>query len=94
MITNRRGTAMSIHTIGELTELMRETLGDDETVDLGGDILDVPLADLGFDSLAKLELAAGLRHRYGVAVPDDVLEGLVTPRDALNLVNGDVAVAA
>jgi act minimal PKS acyl carrier protein len=84
---------MSLCTIGELTELMRDTLGGDEAVDLSGDIRDVPLSDLGFDSLAKLELAASLRHRFGVTVPDDVIEGLATPRDALALVNGDATVA-
>jgi act minimal PKS acyl carrier protein len=77
---------MSICTLGELTELMRETLG--------GDILDVPLSDLGFDSLAKLELAASLRRRFGVVFPEDVIEVLATPRDALACVNGAIVAAA
>jgi len=85
---------MSICTLEELTELLRETLGDDEEINLDGDIRDVPLSELGFDSLAKLELAASLRHRYGVIVPDGVIETLLTPADTLAWVNGEIAVVA
>ncbi|GAA2517694.1 phosphopantetheine-binding protein [Winogradskya humida] len=85
---------MSTHTIGELTDLIRETIGDDDSVDLDRDIRDIPLVDIGVDSLAKLELAAALRHRYGVVTPDEVLDTLDTPGDILTWVNRTLVAVA
>ncbi|WP_067499171.1 acyl carrier protein [Actinoplanes sp. TFC3] len=85
---------MSICTLGELTDLIRETLGGDDSVDLDRDIHDVALFDLGVDSLAKLELAAALRHRYGIAFSDEVLDTLETPGDFLATINRNLVAVA
>ena len=72
---------MQNFTLTELKSLMQGIL--DEPVPLDGDILDVPFADLGYDSLAKLELASRIKLGHGVHLPDDALADLSTPRALL-----------
>jgi act minimal PKS acyl carrier protein len=74
-------------TIDQLKSILREAIGDDDSIDLSGDILDVSLSDLGCDSLAVLEVAAVVQRRYGVAVPDDSTERMTTLRTSLEYLN-------
>jgi act minimal PKS acyl carrier protein len=75
-------------TIDQLKSILREVAGDDDSIDLTGNILDVSLTDLGYDSLAVLEVAAVVQRRYGVAVPDDSTERMTTLRTSLEYLNG------
>lgn len=50
--------------------------------------LDVPFADLGYDSLALMETAAAIVARTGVRIPDERIVELETPRAVLDQVNG------
>ncbi|MGW0707279.1 acyl carrier protein [Streptomyces sp. NPDC002643] len=77
-------TALSID---DFTRILRESAGEDEAVDLSGDIADVPFTDLGYDSLALLEVAGRITREYGVALPDETLDGAETPRVFVDLVN-------
>ncbi|GAA0900871.1 acyl carrier protein [Streptomyces thermoalcalitolerans] len=77
-------TALSID---DFTRILRESAGEDEAVDLSGDIADLPFTDLGYDSLALLEVAGRIARDYGVALPDEVLDGAETPRAFVDLVN-------
>lgn len=81
-------------TLDELRQIMTEAAGDDEAVDLAQDILDVPFADLGFDSLAMLETVTLVKRRTGVAIGDDELDEVRTPRLLLEKVNTTAARAA
>ena len=54
---------------------------------LDGDIADVPFADLGYDSLALLEMAAHVQQEYGIRIPDDAIEEMPTPRAAVEYLN-------
>ncbi|MBQ0825061.1 acyl carrier protein [Streptomyces tagetis] len=74
-------------TTDDLMSVMRAAAGQDENVDLDGDILDVPFADLGYDSLALLETAARLEREHGVRLTDDLVTTARTPRGFLALVN-------
>ncbi|WP_405181977.1 acyl carrier protein [Nocardia sp. NBC_01377] len=75
--------------VTELKDILREAAGEDESVDLEGDVLDADFADLGYDSLALLEAAAVISRRYGVKLSDDELENITTPRQLLtHLQNG------
>jgi acyl carrier protein len=57
---------------GELDEIVVRAAGlPRETLDTAGD---QPLADLGLDSLAAMEVQAITRDRYGVRIPDESLE--------------------
>jgi acyl carrier protein len=69
--------------VAELKDILREAAGEDEEVDLDGDVLDTDLADLGYDSLALLEAAAVASRRYGLKLSDDELETVTTPRELL-----------
>lgn len=61
--------------------------GVGEGVDLDGDIATVPFADLGYDSLAVLELASQVQRRYGVPIPDEVVREIATPAKAVEFIN-------
>ena len=54
-------------------------------------LLDTTFADLGFDSLALLDMAVRIEQEYTVAIPEGVVEDLVTPRAVLDFVNGRLA---
>jgi len=78
---------MSRFTLDELRTIMRDSAGVDESVDLDADIADVPFEDLGYDSLAVLELTSKVSQRYAISVPDDAVAELTTPGRAVQRVN-------
>jgi act minimal PKS acyl carrier protein len=78
---------MSPLTIDEFKTILREVIGADESIDLGEDVTNVPLIDLGYDSLAVLAIAAVVQERYGITVPDDSTERMTTPAASLNYLN-------
>ncbi|HEX2196847.1 MAG TPA: acyl carrier protein [Actinomycetota bacterium] len=52
------------------------------------------LRDLDLDSLDTMELTLGLEERFGIEIPDQDLEGLVTVADAVDLVQRKLSVGA
>lgn len=84
---------MADFTLDDLRNLMRSGSGEDESVDLDGDILDVPFAELGYDSLAVLELSSRIGRDHGIRVPDDAVQRMTTPREALDYVRDLLAEA-
>ncbi|MFE2556132.1 acyl carrier protein [Streptomyces sp. NPDC059352] len=79
-------------TLDTLLQILRECAGEEEGVDLGGDILDTPFVELGYDSLALLQATGRIERDLGVALPDDVVAEAETPALLLDLVNGAEAV--
>ena len=79
-------------TLDTLLQILRESAGEEEGVDLGGDILDTPFVELGYDSLALLQATGRIERDFGVALPDDVVAEAETPALLLGLVNGAEAV--
>lgn len=77
---------MADFTRADLNRLLREGAGEDDSVDLDGDVLDVPFDELGYDSLALLELCGRVQREFGIVVPDDAVVGMTTPRAALEVV--------
>ncbi|GAA3359953.1 MULTISPECIES: acyl carrier protein [Saccharopolyspora] len=71
----------------QLVSAIRAAAGDTELADLDGDVLDRRFDELGYDSLALLEVAAVLRRTHGIALPDDAVVELGTPADLLRIVN-------
>ncbi|MFG2120874.1 acyl carrier protein [Streptomyces sp. NPDC048710] len=67
-----------------LVQIIRECAGDSDERDLDGDILDVTFQDLGYDSLALLEISAKIEQDFGVSIPEDEIR---TPRNTLLLIN-------
>jgi act minimal PKS acyl carrier protein len=74
-------------TLTELVAVLAQCAGVDEDVDLGGDILQTPFFDLGYDSLALLETSARVAERYGITLTDDEVSTMETPGAFLELVN-------
>ncbi|GAA3703003.1 acyl carrier protein [Nonomuraea antimicrobica] len=81
-------------TAEDLRVVIRGTVGVDDSVDLDGDIVDVPFGELGYDSLAVLEIANKIQKEFGVAIPDDLIVELETPRKLIGFVNQEGAVAS
>jgi act minimal PKS acyl carrier protein len=74
--------------LDDLTRLLRECAGEDETVDLdGADVLDLPFDDLGYDSLALHNTVNRIERECGVQLPDSVVADAKTPRELLDEIN-------
>jgi act minimal PKS acyl carrier protein len=74
-------------TLDTLIAILRTSAGEEEDIDLGGDITDVSFTDLGYDSLAMLETTGRIQLEYGVQLDDDALASADTPRLFLAAVN-------
>ncbi|MDQ1016538.1 acyl carrier protein [Streptomyces afghaniensis] len=72
--------------LSDLTALLRECAGEEEGVDLDGDVLDVSFTDLGYDSLALLQTTGRIERDHDVTL-GDVLDVAGTPRLYLDAVN-------
>ncbi|WP_411081375.1 acyl carrier protein [Streptomyces sp. cmx-18-6] len=91
MTTTTTTTAV---TLADLTRMLRESAGEEEGVDLDGDVIDTPFMELGYDSLALLQVIGQIQREYGIEIPDDAVVDAETPRALLALVNaGQTATA-
>ncbi|OLT25800.1 hypothetical protein BJF79_44030 [Actinomadura sp. CNU-125] len=79
-------------TLDDVRRLIRECAGE-SGVDLDGDIGELSFEELGYDSLAVLELAARVQQEYGIAMPDEAVEQMKTPEEAVGYVAGRLPVA-
>jgi act minimal PKS acyl carrier protein len=78
-------------TIDDLLRILAESAGQSPDLGAGADpseLSDRPFDELGYDSLALLETAAHIEQELGVALPDEEITELKTPRALLELVNG------
>jgi act minimal PKS acyl carrier protein len=74
--------------VAYLRDIMSVSVGVEDDVYFDGDHLDAPFADLGFDSLALLELSSQIQRRFGVQIPDEaVIDEMRTPRAAVDYIN-------
>ena len=74
-------------TLADLTRMLRESAGEEEGVDLDGDVIDTPFIELGYDSLALLQVIGEIQRDYGISIPDDAVVDAETPGALLALVN-------
>lgn len=74
-------------TLDTLRRILVACAGESDTNGMGDDTLDVSFQDLGYDSLALMEAAAAIEREYGVALSDEVVATVPTPRALLELVN-------
>ena len=70
---------MSGFTVNDLRRILRDC-GQEDVPDLAGAAFDTPVAELGYDSLAMLEVASVVQREYGVPIPDEALGFMTTPR--------------
>ncbi len=85
---------MSTLTVDDLRRILIAVAGRPEGVDLGADIVDTDFEQLGYDSLALMEMAATIEQEYGITIDEDTAARFGTPRTVLDLVNGTIARAS
>ncbi|MFH8774795.1 MULTISPECIES: acyl carrier protein [unclassified Streptomyces] len=71
----------------DLTRLLRESAGEEEPGLLDGDVLDVSFSDLGYDSVAVLQLIGLIERERGIQLADETVSEAQTPRALLEVVN-------
>jgi minimal PKS acyl carrier protein len=84
---------MTAFNLDDVRRIMRECAGEDGTATLDGDIADTPFTELGYDSLAVLELAARIQQQMGIPMPDEALDHLQSPGGTVEYVNNRAAAA-
>ena len=57
-------------TTEDLRRVLRETAGEDGTAVVSEETLDTPFTDLGYDSLAIMEIVAALGKQAGIELPE------------------------
>ena len=78
---------MQQFTADDLTMIMRTCAGMAGSAQLSGTDLDETYADLGYDSLAVLEIQAQIQQQYGVRVGDEATEHMPTPGATVSYIN-------
>jgi act minimal PKS acyl carrier protein len=81
---------MGEFTLQDLVVTLRQCAGEEEDVDLDGDILDVTFDELGYDSLALLNTIGRISRERGIELPDDLTAEAGTPRELLDTVNHSI----
>jgi minimal PKS acyl carrier protein len=78
---------MSVFTLDELRTIMRQSAGAWEGAEHDADVADTCYSDLGYDSLALLEIAGKIEQTQGVQVPEDLVVCTATPAATVAAVN-------
>ncbi|WP_024806280.1 acyl carrier protein [Nocardia sp. BMG51109] len=78
----------------ELIVILRRCAGVDENVVLDDAIADTDFENLGYDSIALLEVTSDIERTFGIKLADDAIEVTSTPRDVLKLVSEQSEVGA
>nr|WP_296780677.1 acyl carrier protein [Rhodococcus sp. (in: high G+C Gram-positive bacteria)] len=71
----------------DLARIIKLAAGDDETAPLTDGSIDVPLCDLGYDSLAMLETVSRVEREFGLTIDDSVASTELSVREFLDAVN-------
>jgi minimal PKS acyl carrier protein len=84
---------MSQVTLDDLLQIMRTCSGRDEAVSLSEDATETEFLELGYDSLAVLEIVTQVQRQFGLAISDEDIETLTTPASMLEYINGNLTAA-
>jgi act minimal PKS acyl carrier protein len=79
---------MNSFTLDDLRRILIAVAGEDEEIDLSGDISAMSFEDLGYDSLALMEMGARISQEYGVRIDDEEAAKFTTPGEVLTVVGG------
>ncbi|MBA9005519.1 MULTISPECIES: acyl carrier protein [Thermomonospora] len=83
---------MAQFTLDDVRRLIRACAGE-SGAELDGDIAQITFEELGYDSLAVLEMAAKVQQEYGIPMPDEAVEQMRTPQEAVDYISGRLATA-
>lgn len=78
---------MPLFSSDDLTGIMRECAGLDYAQDLDRSALDISYEEMGFDSLAVLEIQAEIERQLGIRLGEDAVEIRSTPAATITHVN-------
>ncbi|MFG2087275.1 MULTISPECIES: acyl carrier protein [unclassified Spirillospora] len=70
---------MSRFTVDDIRRILRDCAGEPDSVSLEDDIGAISFEQMGYDSLAVLEMAARIQQEFLVAIPDETVSELPTP---------------
>lgn len=85
---------MSTFTHDDLRRILTAVAGEDETTGLPDDVAGMSFEDMGYDSLALMEMAARISQEYGVHIGDDQAAEFKTPEEVVIAVNDALGTAA
>ncbi|MDX3377990.1 acyl carrier protein [Streptomyces cyaneofuscatus] len=78
-------------TFDNLKDIMSRCTG--ETEDLTEEHLGRDFTEIGYDSLAVLEIASQIQREYGLQIPDEAIEEMNSPQAVIDYVNSSLAAA-
>ncbi|CAL9641762.1 acyl carrier protein [Streptomyces sp. enrichment culture] len=79
---------MATFTQADLVGYIRQAAGEDDAFDLDGDIAEITFSDLGYDSVAMVEITLLVERGLGISLPeDDRASKNATPKEFIGLVN-------
>lgn len=85
---------MKQFTIDDLKQTVDACLGSETATLLDGKVIDERFDELGYDSLAVYEFVTRLQDELSIAISDDDVDTLKTPRAVIDFVNGRLAEVA
>jgi minimal PKS acyl carrier protein len=80
--------------LDELKRIMQSCAGADESVDLTQDVAEMSFEELGYDSLAVIEVTTRLAQRFDIRIPEADSGILDTPARMVDYVNGKLGAGA
>jgi minimal PKS acyl carrier protein len=78
---------MTRYRADQLTSLMTSAAGEPEGGQQDGRLLNTSFTELGYDSLAVLEITGRIHKTWGIEIPESMAPELQTPRMLLDYVN-------
>lgn len=85
---------MQEFTIVELRQMLETSAGKVDGIDWEDTAtLELTFDDIGYDSLALLELSALVQREYAIRIPDEAIAEMETPASAIAYVNDRFAKA-
>lgn len=84
---------MARFSVDDIRRILRECAGEPDSMSLEDDISAVSFEEMGYDSLAVLEMAARIQQEFLVAIPDEVVVELPTPDAVVGYVGPRIAAA-
>ncbi|MFJ2651557.1 acyl carrier protein [Streptomyces sp. NPDC087420] len=78
---------MATFTQADLVGYIRQAAGEDGEIDLDGDIAEIKFADMGYDSIAMVEVTLLAERELGINLPEDRTGKDATPKEFVELVN-------
>jgi minimal PKS acyl carrier protein len=74
-------------TLDGLKTIMSSCSGADEASEVTPEVAGVEFGELGYDSLAVLEMVTHIQRQYRITIPDEAVEEITSPTSLIDYVN-------